>query len=143
MDLWDLRYRVYRHLADTGLMPSPIMIDEWVGDARSAVALLAAMHEQHLLVLDDAGHINMALPFAATDTGHRVHLGDRSWMANCAWDALAIPVLLGIDARIEATWMDSGDPVNLEVRDGRLNSTRGFVHFAVRARDWWNDIVDT
>ena len=114
-----------------------------VGDSDLAGVLLRDMQLQHLVVLDDVGEIRMALPFAATDTGHRVKGDNRTWWANCAWDSLAIPVALGIDAQIEATWLDTGDPVDLVVRNGRLSSTEGFVHFAIPAARWWDDIVET
>ena len=84
MDVWELRHRIYRHVAETGVMPLRSVIGGWVGDDSVAEALLAEMHQRHLLVLDDGGEVLMALPFAATDTGHRVRSGDRSWWANCA-----------------------------------------------------------
>ena len=36
------------------------------------------------------------------ETDYRVSSGGRTWWANCAWDALAIPAALTVDARIEA-----------------------------------------
>ena len=141
--LWELRHRVYRGVADTGVMPRRREIDDWVGSSTRADELLSEMDERHMLVLDEAREVCMALPFAARDTGHRVRSGERSWWANCAWDALALPVLLGVDAEIEATWLDAGEPVVLEVRDGRLGAVDGFVHYTTAARSWWDDIVET
>ncbi len=75
---------------------------------------------------------------------HRVHDGDREWWANCAWDALAIPLLVGTDARIESEWLDDGTPLCLEVRAGALTGAGdGAIHFARPARFWWDDIVET
>ena len=142
-DVWDLRHRIYRRVADTGAAPERPEIVGWVGDADRADALLAEMHERHLVVLDDAGSLHMMLPFAATPTGHRVRSADASWWANCAWDALAIPIALGVDADIDAAWLDSGEPVDLRVRGGELSSHDGFVQWMTPARHWWDDIVDT
>lgn len=143
MDLWALRYEIYCHVVETGDMPARSAILAMVGDLDLVDVLLRDMEAHHLVVLDSDGEIRMALPFAATDTGHRVRSGTRAWWANCAWDSLAIPVALGIDAEIDANWLDTGEPVGLAVRDGQLGSTEGFVHFAFPAARWWDDIVET
>ena len=134
MDDAELRHEIYRALAETGRAPRRADVDG------AALDRLAAAHA---VVLDDAGEIRMALPFSAIPTSHRVVAGERSWWANCAWDALAIPVALGTDAAIEATWMDTGEHVGLSVTEGELSSTDGFIHFALPARRWWDDIVET
>ena len=84
-----------------------------------------------------------ALPFSAVPTGYTVVAGAVSYEANCAWDALAVPVALGRDATIDARWMDTREPVGLRVTDGSLNSEDGFVHVVVPARHWWDDIAYT
>jgi len=143
VDLWTLRYEIYRHVAETGEFPARSALVAMVGDSGLADALLEDMEAHHLVLLDAAGEIHMALPFAATDTGHRVSSGNRTWRVNCAWDSLALPVALGLDAEIHANWLDTGRPVDLTVRDGQLSSTEGFVHFAVPAARWWDDIIET
>ena len=61
----------------------------------------------------------MALPFAARATPFAVHVGDRRWWANCAWDAYAIPAALGAeDAVIDTECPDCGEVMRLEVRAG-------------------------
>jgi hypothetical protein len=102
--------------------------------------VLRRLHDAHALVLDQDGEVRMALPFSSVEIDYRVVSGARSWWANCAWDSLAIPAALGIDATIEATWSDSGE---LAVVDGHLNFTDGFIHFFIRACRWWDDIVET
>ena len=138
---------MYRHVADTGAVPDRAQIDDWAGGVATAHTLLAELHERHLVVLDDPAadvpNVAMMLPFAAADTGHRVRSGDRSWWANCAWDSFAIPIALGVDAHIDASWLDTGEPVDLAVRHGELASTDGFVQWRTPARSWWDDIADT
>jgi len=143
VDIWELRHRIYGHFATTGRAPTVGLVARWVGDEAQATALMADMHDRHLVVLDAAGEIRMALPFSGVETPHRVIAGERSWFANCAWDALAIPIALGVDAVIDAPWLEDGQPVELGVVDGALTSTDGFVHFTVPARHWWDDIVET
>lgn len=143
MDDRRLRYEIYRTFATTGLATSPVTLAEWVGGREAAATALRRLHDAHALVLDGTGAIRMALPFSAVPTGHRVVSGSRNWWANCAWDALAIPAALGIDARIEASWIDTGEPVELGVVGGELTATDGYVHFTIPTRHWWDDIVET
>jgi hypothetical protein len=143
MDDRQVRHQIYRAFAETGNAPPRAAIETWAGRAAEAREALGRLHDAHALVLDNAGGIRMALPFSAVETDHRVVTGSRSWWANCAWDSLAIPAALGIDATIQADWLDTGEPVGLAVVDGELNSTDGFIHFVVSARHWWDDIVET
>ena len=82
-------------------------------------------------------------PFSGVPTQHVVESDGVAYHANCAWDALAIPPLLGLDAEIESEWDDTGEPAHLSVADGDLVDDRGTVRFAVPAARWWDDIVET
>ena len=143
MDDHQFRHQIYATFAATGAAPTSAELAEWAGGAAAAASALQRLHDAHALVLDAAGTIRMALPFSAVATGHTVHSGDRQWWANCAWDALAIPAALELDARIVARWLDSGEPVDLAIVGSAPSSSDGFVHFAVPARHWWDDIVET
>lgn len=137
-----LRHHIYEHFASVGRAPSRFQLEEWAGS--DTTHALQRLDEAHAIVLaDDGSSIRMALPFSAAETGHAVRSGERSWWANCAWDSLAIPVAVGVDAAIDATWLDDDGPVDLAVNDGELSSYAGFVHFCIPARHWWDDIVET
>lgn len=147
MDHLALRAAIYRHIATNGTMPTRHALTELVGDDTHLDALLRRLHDDHMLVLDDRanrrGEIRMALPFAAEPTDFRVTTATGAWWANCAWDALAIPAALHTDATITATWSDTGDPIKLTVTGAQLDTTAGYIHFAIPARRWWDDIVHT
>ena len=88
--------------------------------------------------------IRMLNPFSAVETPHRVEADDRSWFANCAWDALGIPAALQTDGAVRSACPDCDEPLELEVRAGQL--ARGadlLVHFLVPARHWWDEIAFT
>ncbi len=133
---------MYATFAATGSPPSVADLAASMGEA-AAGAGLQRLHDAHTLVLGGDGEIRMALPFSAVETGHRVTSGAMAWWANCAWDTLAIPVALDVDAEIRSTWMDTGAPVELAVSGGELSSTAGLIHFAIPAHRWWDDIVET
>lgn len=98
------------------------------------------LHAQHALVLDEAGEIRMANPFSGVPTPHRVEADGRSWYANCAWDAFGICAVLDVDGRIETTCPDCGEPIVVEVRDGRPDDEGLVFHSLVDAAHWWDDI---
>ena len=144
-DEWRLRRVVYDELAAHGEAPSFATLTEVMGDEVSTRRLLREMHDRHLVVLDEHDEIRMALPFSARPSAHRVVAADgRAWWANCAWDSMAISAALDVNVTIEASWLDTGEPVELSIVDGELRGdTSGFVHYAIAARHWWDDIVET
>ena len=117
----DLRRRIVRAFADTGA-PPPVAEDER--------PLLAALVEQHVLLLDDAGAIRSAFPFAAHTEGASVSAGGRTWWGNCPWDAFGI-----------AAALDLRDPV---IDDHGVRPAPGVAfHVGVPASHWWDDIAFT
>ena len=147
MDDLDLRTAIYRRIVDSGRPPSRLELVEVSGTQDAADAQLRRLHDAHMIVLDDRPHrrgeIRMALPFAAEPTNFRVTTKRGAWWANCAWDSLAVVAALHDDARITSTWSDTGEQVEIDVVDGCLSRSDGFIHFRVPAQHWWDDIVFT
>ena len=83
-----------------------------------------------MIKLAEGSHrVEMAHPFSGVNTGYRSVVGDRSWNANCAWDALAILALMG-DGEAYAPGAD-GD-LAWTVDDGKV-SPDGVVHLLIPA----------
>jgi hypothetical protein len=147
VDALELRFIVYRHFVETGSAPTRRTLNEFVGDLETTDRLLRELHERHMLVLDDRptrrGEIRMALPFAAAPTNFRVTTDQGAWWANCAWDSLAILAALHSDGRVQSTWSDTDEPVELTVAHGQLADTEGYISFPLPASQWWDDIVFT
>jgi hypothetical protein len=141
---WELRRTIYAGLAADGAVPAHDELTRVAGGEGELERRLRTLHDHHQVVLDSDGSIRMALPFSAIPTDHIVRSGNRRWFANCAWDSLAIPAALDIDADIEAPWLDDGSPVDLRIENSELHgTTEASVHFVVPAGRWWDDIVDT
>ena len=66
-------------------------------------------------------------------------IGERSWFANCIWDALGICALLDRDGTVETECEDCGESQSLAVRNGKVEG-EGVAHFLVPAADFWDDI---
>jgi DNA-binding transcriptional MocR family regulator len=138
----ELRARIYQRFVDAGQPPSPddlaSSVGVSVGEVRSALRGLA---ERHLLALvPGTDHIWMAHPFSGIRTAFAVRTGQGTYWANCAWDALAIPALLDVDATIEASCGESGDEIVVEVCDGSVRHDEAVVHMLVPPRRFWDDI---
>lgn len=144
----ELRAVIYEHFATTGRAPSVDVLTSIAGGPELTIAALRRLHDGHMVVLGADGEIAMALPFSATPTEHVVTADDRTWWANCAWDAFAIVAATQVDAHISSRWIDTGAPVDISIDidadgDDAVSASDGFVHFAIPARRWWDDIVET
>jgi hypothetical protein len=148
VDELDLRIRnhVYSSFVRRATAPSAAETARELGlPATEVEAAYRRLHDGHALVLQPGSlEIRMLNPFSAVETPHRVETGERSWYANCAWDALGIPAALHTDGSVHSECPDCGEPLELEVRDGDLVRGRDLlVHFVVPARRWWEDIAFT
>ncbi len=153
MDRADLRLRIYQHLADTGRAPSVAELAraDHVPPHDIEDALVTLATEDHALVLvpGSRSQIWMASPFAGVVTDFEVRETGwaarraRHWYANCIWDALAIPPLVGVDADVVTACPDCGDDLRVSVQDDEVAPTDAVAHFAVPAAAWWDDIGHT
>jgi len=140
---WDIRLFVYRLFASRGFPPA---VEEIARHFHLAVPgakrALHRLHRSHALFLrPGSDDILMANPLSAVATDYQVTVGKRRLYANCAWDALAIPLLLDVDGRTPTTCPQSGAPIDLSVADGRVEPADGaVVRFPVPARHFWDDI---
>jgi hypothetical protein len=143
VDHHELRHHILLRFAETGAPPSFADLAGAEGKEVAAAALQRLAGDHSIVLEQDQTEIRMAMPFSAVPTPWQVVAGEQHWYANCAWDALAIPASLGRDATIDAVWEDTQQPVDLAVTGDVLSSSDGFIHFAVPARHWWDDIVFT
>ena len=137
----DLRNATYAAFVDLGRAPDATAVAATRGLSETAVREgWRRLHDAHALVLDDAGEIRMANPFAVRPTPFRVEAGGRSWFANCAWDAFGIGAALKANSTIHTECPDCHEPLEIDVRDGRPDDTTLVFHVLVPAASWWNDI---
>lgn len=139
---WTIRAAVYDHFAETGNAPTALDLQLRTGfsagEIHTGLRTLAEGH--HLVLAPGTTNIWMAHPFSAVPTEYRVDTEHRRYWANCAWDALGIPVVLNEDARTVTRCAETGAPVEVEIRDGQVNTGGGLVHFLVPPRDFWKNV---
>ncbi len=139
-----VRLAVYDGFVHRGQAPTAAQLADSLGRTLDEVAAaLRELQSAHLLVLQPDGEVLMANPFSAVATGFRVEAGEQAWWANCVWDALGVAAMLRRDVRITTTCLDCGELMTLTVEDGHLRNPQGVIHFAIPARQWWDDIVFT
>ena len=138
----EVRLYVFRQAAETALVPQPLQIaaalQRPLGEIHAALKALAA--GKVLILAPNDGNIWAANPFCAVPSGFRVEASGRIYWGICIWDALGIAAALDQDARISAPCGDCGEPLHLEIDQGTLVRAEGLLHFAVAARNWWDNI---
>lgn len=140
-----VRELVYRWIVERERPPGIEDVANTLGVPRAeAGESFRQLASRRLLVLaPGSGEIVMAPPFSANPTPFRVAVGQRSYFANCVWDAYGIATALHEDAEVDASCGCCGEPMRLLVRGGEPVSAEGLAHFAVPAAHWWDDITYT
>lgn len=138
---WRLRGHLYRRTRDIGAVPSRADLSTDLRANQDEVdGALHFLSARHVLALDETGEVWMAHPFSAVPTPYRVETAMGEYWANCAWDALAIPLLLGTDGRTATTCPHSGARFDLTMTRGWAGPREAVVRLAVPVRDFWDDI---
>lgn len=141
-----VRLAVYLGFAADGRAPSrDELVRAAATDASGVDRALATLAAQRHVVLDDAGRIVMAHPFASINLGFSV-MGERTlWWGGCAWDSFAIPNLLP-DVRevLVATTCPACGAAHAWVVDADGPPAGDQVaHFLVPTAHIWDDVVHT
>ncbi|HEX5760424.1 MAG TPA: organomercurial lyase [Thermoanaerobaculia bacterium] len=136
---------IYRTTAESGRPPRAAEVAGRLGcDRGEVLAAFRRLNGRRLLALaPETGEVVMAPPFSAVPTPFLVRAGGRSYFANCVWDALGIAAALHQDADVEASCACCGEPMALRVRGGAPEPEPCVAHFAVPAKQWWDDITYT
>jgi ribonuclease HI len=139
-----VRLFVYRHFVDTARAPDVADIARAINiEPDRAASALRRLAELRALVLAPASiAIWMAHPFSAVPTAYPVETRDRTYWANCAWDAAGILSLLGVDGESRTRCADCGEQIAITVRNGRI-AGGGVVHFVVPPRRFWENVAYT
>ena len=102
------------------------------------------LFRKRVLFLESDGEtIRMAPPFSAVSTQHQVRVGNRTYFANCSWDALGIPAAMHAAAEVFSRCEQTLEPIHLRVSLDGPAPEAVVAHFAVPAAKWWADLVYT
>jgi len=142
---WRIRLHIYQFFVAHGRPPSHDEAAQHLRlDPAEARAAYHRLHDHHTLFLEPGTNaIRMANPLSAVPTDFRVYVGAMAYWANCAWDSLGIPAMLGADARIEATLAHSSEAVSYTVKNGVLQADPFLVHFSLPFARWYDNLLHT
>jgi transcription initiation factor IIE alpha subunit len=141
-----VKLHIFETIANTTRMPTSSDIASALGCTVSEVEdVFAQLYQKRLLVLEpgNPSHIRMAPPFSGIETQHLVKIDDKTYFANCAWDAFGIAAALKRDADITSSCPDCGESLSFQIKDGKPLPQEAIAHFAVPASQWWKDIIHT
>lgn len=141
----ELRQAVYRWVISRGEIPTSDQIAHAANISKQEVLdALARLSDAHVLVLQKNGEILMAMPFSAVPTPFLITARGRShYYANCAWDAVGVPIMLRSDGKISSACGCCGTAIHISIRGGAIQSGECIVHFAIPAKHWWDNVVYT
>jgi hypothetical protein len=138
----EVRLHLFREAAATTRIPQPPEIAKAMGrgepEVREALGRLAA--SRVIVLAPNSGNIWIAAPFCAVPSAFLVQAGEKQYHGICVWDALGILATLGSDGVVSTGCGDCGEPLQLEVRAGKLVRDDGIIHFGVPALRWWDNI---
>jgi hypothetical protein len=108
--------------------------------------LLQLEAEHHVLLVPGTQRILMANPYSAVTTPFRVYIDGRRYFANCAWDTVALHVMLEKDARVESFCHHCAEPVEISLREGRNVSSQPpepLIFLSMPVAKWYDNLVNT
>ena len=143
-----VRLAIFEHFLEHATPPVAEQLMNDYSLSRGAVTEILRELEaaRHIALVKGTVRILMAFPFSAVATPFRVTVRDRSYFANCAWDAIAFHAMLGDDVRVESFCHHCAVPIEIELRDGqatKVNPPESLVYFALPPAEWWDDIITT
>jgi hypothetical protein len=141
-----VKLAIYEITAETGSVPNSSQVSRKIHiDEDEVLAAFQHLQAKRLLLPepDDPHRIRMAPPFSGVPTRFPVEANGRQYYANCVWDAYGIAAALHCDAISRATDGHTGEPLTLEVQNGKPVLEPYVAHFAVPAARWWDDLIFT
>ncbi len=141
-----LRIAVYDAFATKGRAPTPAELAARFATDQGAVrTVLHTLHEQRHVVLAPDGTIAMAHPFSSIPLGFSVMGARTLWWGGCAWDAFAIPHLVGGEPEVLVSTRcpGCGAPLAWVVDRDAPPPGNHVAHFLVPTAHMWDDVVRT
>ena len=114
------------------------------GEAFEGFRELEADH--HIALVPGTQRILMANPYSAITTPFRVYVGTKRYYANCAWDSVALHVMLDLDARIESFCHHCAEPIEISLRKGTVESSKPaspLIFLSTPVSRWYDNLINT
>ena len=141
----DVRLALYREFVQIGRAPSVDRIAKMLKaprkDVEAAFDRLAA--GKAIVLQPESREVLMANPLCAVPTPFLARTGDQSFFGSCVWDALGIIAMLQQDGSLDSSCACCGEAMTIDIHDAQPLPAEGVIHFAIPAKQWWENIVFT
>jgi hypothetical protein len=141
-----VRLAVYRGYVSDGRPPTLSKMAHALETPETSIRdSLVNLHDSRHVVLDGAGDVVMAHPFASVPLGFSVMGQDTLWWGGCAWDSFAIPQLCPDDPEVLVATQcpGCGKPLSWVVNRESAPVGDEVAHFLVPMAQVWDDVVHT
>jgi hypothetical protein len=102
--------------------------------------------DHHILLVPGTQRILMANPYSAVTTPFRVRIGDKRYFANCAWDTVALHVMLEEDAVVESFCHHCAEPIRITLKRGKVKLSKPsfpIIFLSMPVARWYENLVNT
>jgi len=145
IDLGKLHAMILEFIIKNGFAPTEFEIAQFFTcsekDARES---LFALQEYHGVVLHPNGtKIWVIHPFSLAPTLFTVKSSHGIWWGNCAWCSFGVAALLNEDVTITSTIGGHEEQVSVNIRNGKLERDDLFVHFPIKMKNAWDNVIYT
>ena len=141
-----VKLAIYEMTAETGRVPDASEVSSKLDIGENEVLTAFGRLQSKRLLLpepEDPTRIRMAPPFSGVPTSFPVQADGKLYYANCVWDDYGVAAALQCDAISRASDGHTGEPLTLEVKNGRPVLQPYVAHFAVPAAHWWDNLIFT
>ena len=102
--------------------------------------------DHHILLIPGTQRILMANPFSAVSTPFRVYIGSSRYFANCAWDSVALHVMIEKEARIASFCHHCADTIEITMNGGEVKSSQPsapVIFLSTPVANWYDNLINT
>lgn len=102
--------------------------------------------DHHIVLVPGTQRILMANPYSAIPTPFRVHVGTKRYYANCAWDSVALHIMLDLDARVESFCHHCAEPIEISLSKGRVKACKPpspLIFLSTAVSKWYDNLINT
>ena len=140
-----VRFQINRYIMEKGFAPVMSSLGRVLNSVDVMVKNgLQQLAENHAIVLHpNSLQIWVAHPFALFPTLFWVESGTRKWWGNCAWCSLGIAAIAKADCSIFTKLSGEKDPLRIDVKGGNVLQNDLLVHFAIPAKQLWDNVIYT
>jgi len=140
-----VRVQINRYIMEKGFAPSTstlaLLLNTVEDEIKSGLQQLA---DNHAIVLHpNSFKIWVAHPFALFPTLFWVESGTGKWWGNCVWCSLGIAAIAKADCSIFTKLSGEKHPMRIDVKNGSVLQNDLLVHFAIPAKQIWDNVIYT